>query len=55
MLTTAEIAEKLNVTPKTVRTLIENGDIKAIRIGKLYRVTKEEFDFFLEKNKINNE
>lgn len=55
MLSTSEIAEKLNVTPKTVRCLIENGDLKAIKVGKIYRVSKEEFELFLEKSKINYE
>lgn len=55
VLSTSDIAAKLNVTPKTVRCLIESGELKAIKVGKVYRVSKEEFELFLEKSKINYE
>lgn len=41
MLDVATIAKFLQVTPKTVRKHIDNDDIPAIKVGKLYRIPKE--------------
>ena len=41
VLSTDEVAEVLGVTCKTVRVLINSGELKGIRVGKLYKVTKD--------------
>lgn len=41
VLSTDEVAEVLGVTSKTVRVLINSGELKGIRVGKLYKVTKD--------------
>ena len=41
VLSTDEVAEVLGVTSKTVRVLISSGELKGIRVGKLYKVTKD--------------
>ena len=37
-LTVKQVAESLNVTPQTVRTLIREGLLNSIRLGKEYRI-----------------
>lgn len=51
LLTPAEVAEKLRVTPEQVRCLIRKGRISATNVGTgskrpLYRITQKAFDDF---------
>ncbi|TWT59651.1 helix-turn-helix domain-containing protein [Rubinisphaera italica] len=52
MLTVSEIAKSLEINPTTVRRLIETGEITAYKVGKTYRVTKEDYEKFLANNKV---
>ena len=54
MLTTTDIAERLNVSEKTVRNWIEDGQLEGYKLGKNYRVEPEALERFLESNKISN-
>ena len=49
--TTEEIAEKLRVTPKTVREWIQRGELKAIDAGQGYRIFRSDYDEFLESRR----
>lgn len=40
VLTTAEAAAALRVDPKTLRTMIRRGELRAVRCGRLLRVPK---------------
>ena len=42
MLTVYQVAERLTVSPKTVRRLVERGDLPALRIGGSVRVDPDE-------------
>jgi len=42
-----ELAEKLRVSSMTIYRYIKAGKIKAHKIGKEFRISKEEFDNFL--------
>jgi excisionase family DNA binding protein len=42
--TIAQTAEKLQVSPNTIRNLITRGDLKAERIGRIIRIRKETLD-----------
>jgi excisionase family DNA binding protein len=42
-----EVALLLKISYQTVMKLIKKGDIKAIRLGKQYRVPKSEIDKLL--------
>lgn len=53
MLTVAQVAEKLNVTPKTVTRWIEQGKLPAMKFGKIYRIEAEDFNKFIEDSKVN--
>lgn len=39
MLTVQEAAEHLRVHPETIRRMIKRGDISAVKIGSVYRVS----------------
>lgn len=51
--TTKQIAERLNVTERTVRRFIEAGDLTAIELGKRagYRISASDFQAFIESKK----
>jgi DNA (cytosine-5)-methyltransferase 1 len=50
-----EVAEKLNVSQKTVRRHIASGKLKSIKIGGVYRVPTDALDDFLNNNDIQGE
>jgi len=45
--TPAEIADILNVKPRTVRDWIHQGKLKAVKVG-VWRIPKEELEKLLE-------
>ena len=47
-LTVKEIATDLDVSEETVRNWIRSGELKAIDIGRGYRVSVAEYQRFLE-------
>ena len=51
--TAKELAEKLRVNIMTIYRYIDNGKLKAYKIGKEFRIDKKEFDSFLNKAKTN--
>ena len=44
MLSTDEVADRMGVTPKTLRTYIREGKVRAIRFGRHWKITKEEVE-----------
>jgi excisionase family DNA binding protein len=46
-LTVAEVAETLRVSTMTVYRLIKSGELRAVRVGKSYRLTEEDLDRYL--------
>lgn len=46
-LTPREVAEALRVSDMTVYRLIRSGELRAVRIGKSYRISEEDFDAYL--------
>jgi excisionase family DNA binding protein len=51
----AELADILNLDARTVRKLINNGDIQAVKVGSQWRVGQKDFEDFIEKNKNTEE
>jgi excisionase family DNA binding protein len=47
LLTVSEVAEMLRVSDMTVYRLIKAGDLRALQIGKSYRLREEDVDAFL--------
>jgi len=48
-LTVAEVADILRVSSMTVYRLIKAGDLRAVRVGKSYRLAEDEVDRFLAR------
>ncbi len=48
LLTVAEVASVMRVSRMTVYRLIRRGLLKAIRVGRNYRVRQEDLEEFLE-------
>ncbi|MBA4544692.1 helix-turn-helix domain-containing protein [Thermoactinomyces daqus] len=49
--TIEEIAEILKVHDRTVRREIERGNLKAVKVGSVWRITHKDFEEYLEKNR----
>jgi excisionase family DNA binding protein len=49
--TIPEVAQRLRINQTTVSRLIHRGELKAYKIGRIYRITKEEVDRFLNASK----
>lgn len=50
MLTTSEVAEKLNLSEKTIRNLIDSGELKAFKFGRVYRISEEQLNNFINQS-----
>lgn len=48
---TKEVAEKFKVTYLTVFRWIKSGKLKAFKVGKQYRVKREDLEAFIEHSK----
>lgn len=46
--TLTEIIELLQITRRTLYNWIKDGKLKAFRVGREWRVTREELDRFIE-------
>ena len=46
-LTVAEVADLLRVSSMTVYRLIDAGDLRALRVGKSFRISEDDLDQFL--------
>jgi excisionase family DNA binding protein len=55
LMTVEEAAERLRVDPKTVYRLINMGELKAILIGRVYRVEEEDLDEFKQQAKLKTQ
>lgn len=51
ILSIAEVAEILHVTPATIRRHIKKNDIPYIKVGRLVRIPKDSFVAYLHTNK----
>lgn len=52
LLSVREVADALGVHPETIRRLIHDGRLEAIRIGRVLRVDRSELDRFLEAQRV---
>jgi len=46
-----EVADKLGVTYQLIYRLVRAGELPAVRLGKLYRVSNADLEQYLERNK----
>ena len=47
LLTVAEVAEMLRVSKMTVYRLVKSGELRALQIGKSYRLREDDVDAYL--------
>lgn len=47
-----EVADQLGVHPETIRRLIHDGRLDAVRVGRVLRVHREAVDSFLARQRI---
>jgi len=46
-----EVADLLKVDPRTIRTAIHSGKLKAARVGRHFRIAEEDLKKYLEFDK----
>jgi excisionase family DNA binding protein len=49
------VADQLGVHPETVRRLIHDGRLQAVRIGRVLRIESSELDGFLARQRVKPE
>lgn len=52
MMTVEEAAEYMKVDPKTVYRLINDKELKAAAVGRVYRIYLRDLEDFLQKSKL---
>ncbi len=50
-----QVADQLGVHPETVRRLIHDGRLEAVRIGRVLRIDAGELDGFLARQRVRPE
>lgn len=50
-LTPEEAADRLAVSPKSIREWLRNGKIKGVKAGKLWRISPQALDEFLNESR----
>jgi len=45
------VADLLKISAKTVREMIKDKRLQAVRVGKEYRITEDQIRQYVEKNK----
>ncbi|MEW6047161.1 MAG: helix-turn-helix domain-containing protein [Bacillota bacterium] len=46
-LSVAQVAERLSVHPKTVYNMLVRGELRGVKVGRVWRVPAEELEVFL--------
>ena len=49
-----EVADRFQVTPRTIRQQIKKGNIPAVKIGRVWRIRPESINLYLDKNETNS-
>lgn len=49
LISTTKAAERLNVSPNTIRKLIAQGRFRGYKVGRLVKIDVSEVDEFLER------
>lgn len=54
LLTVAEVADHMRVSSMTVYRLIKAGSLKAVRVGKNYRIRISDLDAYLQSSSVDS-
>ena len=49
LLTPAQVAERLQITERTVYEWIRGGKLTALKLGRLWRIHQDDLEAFLER------
>ena len=49
LMTTGEVLDCLNVTPRTIYRLIRSGELPAVRIGRQWRFRRPDLDAWIDR------
>lgn len=52
LLTVSEVADHMRVSSMTVYRLIKSGSLKAVRVGKNYRIRANDLDSYLQSSSV---
>jgi excisionase family DNA binding protein len=52
LISVREVAEQLGVHPETIRRLIHDGRLDAVRVGRVLRVHRQAVDGFLARQRV---
>ena len=52
LMTPEEVAERLAITPKTVRRFLREGRLKAMKVGRLWRVRESDLLEYMKGERI---
>lgn len=52
LMTPEEVAERLALTPKTVRRFLREGRLKAMKVGRLWRVRESDLLAYMKGERI---
>ena len=52
LLSVREVADALGVHPETIRRLIHDGRLDAIRVGRVLRIDRSELDRFIASQRV---
>ncbi len=53
LLTAAEVADELRVSTMTIYRLIRRGELPAVRVGRNYRVPREQLEAYLAEQRVD--
>ena len=48
-LTTRDVAKRLNMNPRLIRSHITSGSLRATKLGKEFRVSEQDLEDFVKK------
>jgi len=54
LLTPEEVAERLVVSPKSIREWLRIGKLRGVKVGRLWRIRERDLEAFLESSEKEN-
>lgn len=55
MLSIKDVSERLNISERTVRNLLNSGELSGYKIGGIYRVNEEDLNNYLKNSRVEKE
>lgn len=54
MMTVTEVAQRWGVKPRTIYAMISDGKVKALRVGRLVRISRSHVEFLEDAGQRNS-